>query len=93
MANQPDTTVLQHLEHIRGKVDLIDGKFGGIEDRITALEADFLVLAKAEATRSIDFAAIIKRVARMETRLTRLESAGKKPGKSSAAKPPKSRSQ
>lgn len=66
--------MIEHLEHIRGKVDEIGDKVSGVEGRMADIETDFLRLAKNEAGRNLDIEAIVKRVDKLETRLARLES-------------------
>lgn len=75
MTQASENIVIEHLEHIRGKVDEIGDKVQGVEGRMTSIEIDFVRLAKSEAGRNLDIDAIVKRVDRLETRLARLERA------------------
>jgi len=88
MPNANPSLILEHLEHIRGTVDQIDGRLGGFEGRITSLEGDFLTLAKAEASRSLEFVALTKRLARLETRIEKLEQRPAPAKKTSGTSPP-----
>ena len=71
--SEDQNLVLNHLQHIRGTVDSIDGRLGGFEGRVSAIERDLLDLAKSEAGRNLDAEAMAKRMKRLEERVAKLE--------------------
>ncbi len=73
MSTDQQTAVLEHLQHIRGTVDSIDGRLDGFEGRIVSIEQDFLALAKNEAGRLLDAQALERRLERLEQRVAQLE--------------------
>jgi polyhydroxyalkanoate synthesis regulator phasin len=75
MTEVSENIIINHLEHIRGKVDEIGEQVRGVEGRMSSIEIDFVRLAKNEAGRDLDLHAIAQRVDRLESRLAKLERA------------------
>lgn len=87
MTQIPESLVLGHLVHIRGKVDAIDTMLNGVEGRMTALETDFVALAKVEAGRNLDLETIARKVQRLERRVAKLEQRSTDPDRHATAGP------
>ncbi len=61
--------VLEHLRHIRTKVDTIDDRVGRVEVRLSAVEGHLGSLLMSEASQNAEIDKIGRRLDRIEHRL------------------------
>ncbi len=69
MADNLSSLVLEHLRHIRSKVDSIDERVGRVELRLTAVDGHLGGLLLAEYGQSAEIDKIEQRLDRIERRL------------------------
>jgi hypothetical protein len=69
MVDEPNNIVLEHLRHIRSKVDSIDQRAGFVELRLSTVESHMIGLIRAETDHHADLEQLNRRMARMERRL------------------------
>jgi hypothetical protein len=70
MADEKDNVVLEHLRHIRSKVDSIDQRAGIVELRLSTVESHMIGLIRAEADHFTSIQQLNKRVERLERHIT-----------------------
>jgi hypothetical protein len=69
MADDADNLVLEHLRHIRSKVDSIDQRAGMVELRLSTVESHMIGLIRAEGDHHANLEQLNRRVARLERQL------------------------
>ncbi len=69
MTDEMAHLVLQHLRHIRTKVDTIDERVGRVELRMSAVEGHLGNLILSEASQNAEIDKIGRRLDRIERRL------------------------
>jgi hypothetical protein len=69
MAQETDNVVLEHLRHIRSKVDTIEERMGRVELRLAAVEGHLASLVLGEAGQNSEIDRIRHRLDRIERRL------------------------
>jgi hypothetical protein len=69
MAAETDNIVLEHLRHIRSKVDQIDQRSGLVELRLSAVESHMIGLIRADADHHGNITLLKRRVERLERHL------------------------
>jgi hypothetical protein len=69
MAENQSNLVLEHLHHIRSKVDSIDERTGRVELRLTAVEGHLSSLLLGEAGQNSEIDRIKQQLDRIERRL------------------------
>jgi archaellum component FlaC len=69
MADEPDNVVLEHLRHIRAKVDRIDQRAGMVELRLSTVESHMIGLIRAETDHYANLEQLNRRVERLERHL------------------------
>ena len=69
MADDANNLVLQHLRHIRSKVDSIDERVGRVELRLMAVEGHLGGLLLTQAGQNSEIDRIKQRLDRIERRL------------------------
>jgi uncharacterized coiled-coil protein SlyX len=69
MAQETDNVVLEHLRHIRSKVDTIEERMGRVELRLAAVEGHLASLVLGEAGQNSEIDRIRRRLDRIERRL------------------------
>jgi tetrahydromethanopterin S-methyltransferase subunit G len=69
MTEDTSSLVLEHLRHLRQKLDFIDDRLGRIELRLTAVEGHLANLLLSEAGQNSEIDRIKQRLDRIERRL------------------------
>jgi hypothetical protein len=69
MAEDANNLVLDHLRHIRSKVDLIDDRVGRVELRLSTIEGHLASVLVGEAGQNSEIDKINRRLERIEKRL------------------------
>lgn len=69
MTEETTSLVLEHLRHIRAKLDVIDDRLARVELRLTAVEGHLANLLLAEASQNSEIDKIKQRLDRIERRL------------------------
>jgi hypothetical protein len=69
MTEDTSSLVLEHLRHLRQKLDIIDDRLGRIELRLTAVEGHLANLLLSEAGQNSEIDRIKQRLDRIERRL------------------------
>ena len=69
MTDEMTNLVLEHLRHIRAKVDRIDERVDRVEIRLSAVEGHFANLMVSEAAQNSAIDHISRRLERIERRL------------------------
>lgn len=69
MTEDTSSLVLEHLPHLRQKLDEIDDRLGRIELRLTAVEGHLANLLLSEAGQNSEIDRIKQRLDRIERRL------------------------
>ncbi|MEQ1650101.1 MAG: hypothetical protein ABL898_16090 [Hyphomicrobiaceae bacterium] len=69
MTDKTENLILEHLRHIRGRVDSIDERIGRVEVRLGTLEGHVGHLVQSEAGQNVELDRINRRLERMERRL------------------------
>jgi hypothetical protein len=69
MAEEAENIVLEHLRHIRTKVDSIDQRAGMVELRLSTVESHMIGLIRAESDHHTNLDQLNRRVARIERHL------------------------
>ena len=66
MADENDNLVLEHLRHIRAKVDRIDQRAGIVELRLSTVESHMIGLIRAESDHYANLEQLNRRVEKLE---------------------------
>lgn len=69
MTDEMTSLVLEHLRHIRAKVDCIDKSVDRVEVRLSAVEGQLASLLVAQAAQSAAIGDVGRRLDRIEQRL------------------------
>jgi len=69
MTDEMTSLVLEHLRHIRVKVDSLDEKVGRVEVRLSAVEGHLANLMVSEAAQNSAIDTVSRRLDRIEKRL------------------------
>lgn len=69
MLAETDNLVVEHLRHIRGKVDRSDEKLTLVELRLSAMESHMAGLMRSDLGQNVDLDQLNRRVSRIERRL------------------------
>jgi tetrahydromethanopterin S-methyltransferase subunit G len=74
MTEEMTNLVLEHLRHIRTKVDTLDERVGRVEIRLSAVEGHLGSVLTSEAAQNAELDKIGRRLDRIEHRLELTES-------------------
>jgi hypothetical protein len=69
MTDEMTSLVLEHLRHIRAKVDRIDGRVDRVEVRLSAVEGHLANLMVSEAAQNSAIDTVCRRLDRIERHL------------------------
>lgn len=69
MTDETTSIVLEHLRHMRGKLDSIDLRLGRVEMRLSAVEGHLAQLVRSDADQNIELDRVNIRLDRIERRL------------------------